>query len=272
MKQTLDTAWTAMPGEEDDDHIAKVSSAYASSYEDPMSAESDKGGRLPSSSEDSDMALKPLAASEPASDAEATPDSYAARSLGDAGPSAPSSYSPFRPAPDTGEDIETQPADAEPPPQAGQAPPAADLGGGAETAPISTQPAPVADGPPATGGGGGAGSDGGFLADAMGWGPEAFAEAGGYDAVFSGELPCDMFGGSAGDNVYIFIDELNITNNTLIQETNITLIADDGGILEIEGDFTAIQTQESLVLESGPVVDEFDSAGALGPDVAEIAA
>lgn len=93
-----------------------------------------------------------------------------------------------------------------------------------------------------------------YAGDDMGWDAVAFAEAGGYDAVLYGELPPGMCPGDGdGQDIFIFIDELNvdIVNNTLIQETEINLIADDGSVIDIGGDFTAIQTQESLI-QDGP--------------------
>jgi hypothetical protein len=106
-------------------------------------------------------------------------------------------------------------------------------------------------------------ASGSYAGDDMGWDMVAFAEAGGYDAVLSGELPGGINGD--GQDIFVFIDELNldIVNNTLIQNTEITLIADDGGILEIGGDFTAIQTQESLVVDGsgGPSSLPVDDGG-----------
>ncbi len=96
-----------------------------------------------------------------------------------------------------------------------------------------------------------------YAGDDMGWDAMAFAEAGGYDAVLMGSLPPGMCaGGGDGQDIFVFIDELNvdIINNTLIQETEINLIADDGSVIDIGGDFTAIQTQESLV-QDGPILD-----------------
>ena len=95
-----------------------------------------------------------------------------------------------------------------------------------------------------------------YAGDDMGWDAMAFAEAGGYDAVLMGSLPPGMCPGEGdGQDIFVFIDELNvdIINNTLIQETEINLIADDGSVIDIGGDFTAIQTQESLV-QDGPVL------------------
>jgi len=94
-----------------------------------------------------------------------------------------------------------------------------------------------------------------YAGDDMGWDAASFAEAGGYDAVLMGSLPPGMCPGEGdGQDIFVFIDELNvdIINNTLIQETEINLIADDGSVIDIGGDFTAIQTQESLI-QDGPI-------------------
>lgn len=115
-----------------------------------------------------------------------------------------------------------------------------------------------ASAPMVSGGGAPANS---YAGDDMGWDAAAFAEAGGYDAVLTGAMPPGMCPGQGdGQDIFIFIDELNvdIINNTLIQETEINLIADDGSVIDIGGDFTAIQTQESLI-QDGPI------PGATGP-------
>ena len=90
---------------------------------------------------------------------------------------------------------------------------------------------------------------GGFIADAMGWGPEAFGGAAGYEAVMSGSLPLDLLNSEGGD-IFLFVDEfyLSVVNNTLVQQTNTTLIADDGAVLEIGGDVMAISSQENFTV------------------------
>jgi len=90
---------------------------------------------------------------------------------------------------------------------------------------------------------------GGFIADAMGWGAEAFGGAAGYEAVMSGSLPLDLLSSEGGD-IFLFVDEfyLSVVNNTLVQETNTTLIADDGAVLEIGGDVMTISSQENFTV------------------------
>ena len=120
-----------------------------------------------------------------------------------------------------------------------------------------------AGGAPAAGSSGGSGEPGGFLGDAMGWDAAAFAEAGGYEAILTGQLPPGAYGDGDGQDIFVFIEELDldIVNNTLIQNTEINLIADDGSVIDIGGDFNAIQTQESLVIDgsSGPALPPPDA-------------
>ncbi|MEM6498198.1 MAG: hypothetical protein AAF709_15930 [Pseudomonadota bacterium] len=117
-------------------------------------------------------------------------------------------------------------------------------------------------------GGGGTGEGSGFLGDAMGWDMAAFAEAGGYEAILTGQLPPGAYGDGDGQDIFVFIEELDldIVNNTLIQNTEINLIADDGSVIDIGGDFNAIQTQESLVIDgsSGPALPPPDAGGLPG--------
>ncbi len=126
--------------------------------------------------------------------------------------------------------------------------------------PVDVTPASYGGG--AAGGGSGDGSNG-FLGDAMGWDAAAFAEAGGYEAILTGQLPLGAYGDGDGQDIFVFVEELDldIINNTLIQNTEINLIADDGSVIDIGGDFNAIQTQESLVVDgsSGPALPPPDS-------------
>ena len=155
-------------------------------------------------------------------------------------------------------------------------------------APIPTNDQPdVADGPvnvtptaysgPGGGSSGGSGGSDGFLGDAMGWDAAAFAEAGGYEAILTGQLPPGAYGDGDGQDIFVFVEELDldIINNTLIQNTEINLIADDGSVIDIGGDFNAIQTQESLVVDGsgGPALPPPDGgpmpgdAAAAEPDM-----
>ncbi len=148
--------------------------------------------------------------------------------------------------------------------------------GTAAAIPTSAQPDAVDAGvsvtPAAYGGGavggGGTGEGSGFLGDAMGWDMAAFAEAGGYEAILTGQLPPGAYGDGDGQDIFVFIEELDldIVNNTLIQNTEINLIADDGSVIDIGGDFNAIQTQESLVIDgsSGPALPPPDAGGLPG--------
>ena len=107
---------------------------------------------------------------------------------------------------------------------------------------------------PSTGGGGYApaaeSSSGSFLADDMGWDMAAFAEAGGFEAVLTGQLPVP---GGDDQDIFIFAEELNldIINNTLIQNTEVNIIADDGSVIDIDGDIITAPTQEVSIVD-GP--------------------
>lgn len=133
---------------------------------------------------------------------------------------------------------------------------------------VSVAPAAYGGGAAGGGSGGGAGEGSGFLGDAMGWDMAAFAEAGGYEAILTGQLPPGAYGDGDGQDIFVFIEELDldIVNNTLIQNTEINLIADDGSVIDIGGDFNAIQTQESLVIDgsSGSAMPPPDAGGLPG--------
>ena len=126
--------------------------------------------------------------------------------------------------------------------------------------PVSVTPASYGGGSAGGGAGGGASPSegGGFLGDAMGWDAAAFAEAGGFEAILTGQLPPGAYVDIEGQDIFVFVEELDldIINNTLIQNTEINLIADDGSVIDIGGDFNAIQTQESLVVDGsgGPAL------------------
>lgn len=183
----------------------------------------------------------------------------------------PSSLSPANHGPD--HDAHAPAADAAPAEQGGtseaglngQAPsPSAPTGAPANggPAPIDVEEAGSAAGSAPVAAGGGAPSS--YAGDDMGWDMAAFAEAGGYDAVIMGAMPPGMCPGEGGD-IFLFIDELNveINNTEMIQNTEINLIADDGSVLEIEGDFTAITTQESVAFQGPASSDPFADGGFL---------
>jgi hypothetical protein len=175
--------------------------------------------------------------------------------LGEAPASAPATAAPAASPAGSGEE-DASPAGqaASGPAPASSAPAAAvaDTGGPGPVETVSSTPVPA--NAPASSGGGEAPNS--YAGDDMGWDAVAFAEAGGYDAVLTGSMPPGMCPGDGdGQDIFVFIDELNvdIINNTLIQNTEINLIADDGSVIDIGGDFTAIQTQESLI-QDGPVL------------------
>lgn len=177
-------------------------------------------------------------------------------------PSAPPAAAPAAPT-SAGQDQEEsapQKAPSSPTP-ASSDPSGGPAAEGPAVADPSGGPSAPAAAPAASGGAAPANS---YAGDEMGWDAVAFAEAGGYDAVLMGALPPGMCPGEGdGQDIFVFIDELNvdIINNSLIQETEINLIADDGSVIDIGGDFTAIQTQESLI-QDGPVL------GIAGPNEA----
>ncbi|MGI9480194.1 MAG: hypothetical protein ACR2PI_26060 [Hyphomicrobiaceae bacterium] len=232
--------------------------AYLSQTEDTEMTPS-KGGYMPAVDEGGSVGAAPTPIS---STPEKTPEP--APELADmsasASPSAPSAAAPVAEMmPDMADDQSSNGSSSNP----SQGIPAADAPAAPTVdaqVPITSAAAPAASAsaPMATGG---AAPSNSYTGDDMGWDAAAFAEAGGYDAVLTGALPPGMCPGDGdGQDVFIFIDELNvdIINNTLIQETEINLIADDGSVIDIGGDFTAIQTQESLI-QDGPI------PGATGP-------
>lgn len=99
------------------------------------------------------------------------------------------------------------------------------------------------------------------IANELGWGDAAWAEAGGFEAVLLGHLFGGSLPGGAGSPVILIsIDQLDIDFNTLIQNINqstqiqntqIVFNALDGGSVDVAGDVTAVSSQQSLVDQSG---------------------
>ena len=85
----------------------------------------------------------------------------------------------------------------------------------------------------------------------LGWGEDAWNDAGGFESVLFGHLSNSM--GSAGGfpPIIVFaIDDLNVEFNTLIQTTQIQntlalLNASNGGSIDVGGDITAIGLQSA---------------------------
>lgn len=88
----------------------------------------------------------------------------------------------------------------------------------------------------------------------LGWGPNAFGEAGGFDAVLVGHLPAEALPPGSGPSplVIVPIEHLEVNNNTFIQntqnETNTLLFnAGDGGSIDVAGNVTALASQQALI-------------------------
>ena len=88
----------------------------------------------------------------------------------------------------------------------------------------------------------------------LGWGPSAFGEAGGFDAVLIGHLPAEALPPGSGPSplVIIPIEHLEVNNNTFIQNTqtetnNILFNAAGGGSIDVGGDVTALASQQALI-------------------------
>lgn len=229
-----------------------------SDHDDMMPA---KGGYTPTVEEDgaSGAAPEPIKASANNPDLGEEPVEAAATTS----PSAPPAAAPDAPTTPSEQDQEepaSQKSQSSQSPSSSEATGAPAAEGPAVADPSGAPSAPAA----ASSASGSAAPANSYAGDEMGWDAVAFAEAGGYDAVLMGALPPGMCPGEGdGQDIFVFIDELNvdIINNTLIQETEINLIADDGSVIDIGGDFTAIQTQESLI-QDGPVL------GIAGPNEA----
>jgi hypothetical protein len=93
--------------------------------------------------------------------------------------------------------------------------------------------------------------------DELGWNDAAFDDAGGFLAVLAGHLPADTFAGGDHGPVIFFINDLDIdlfniiNQNTIIQNTDISFDASNGGSIDVGGDLNAVAGQQAFLTE-GP--------------------
>lgn len=88
--------------------------------------------------------------------------------------------------------------------------------------------------------------------DDLGWDDQAWADAGGFEAVIGGAVS-DALGGEGHGPIFLNfeigsldIDLFTFIQNTLVQNTEVVLDASDGGSLTVGGDVSAIGSQEAL--------------------------
>ena len=92
----------------------------------------------------------------------------------------------------------------------------------------------------------------------LGWGPEAWGEAGGFQAVLSGHTPDAMAGqhqmmSSAGGNQIVIniIEHLDINTTinqtTYVDNSQIVLNASNGGSIDVGGSVSAVSNQQALL-------------------------
>jgi hypothetical protein len=94
--------------------------------------------------------------------------------------------------------------------------------------------------------------------DELGWDDASWDDAGGFAAVLAGHLPPGALdaGGDHGP-VIVFINDLDIdlfniiNQNTIVQNTDISFDASNGGSIDVGGDLNAIAGQQALLTEGG---------------------
>lgn len=91
--------------------------------------------------------------------------------------------------------------------------------------------------------------------DELGWNDASFDDAGGFAAVLAGHLPADAFAGGDHGPVIFFINDLDvdlfniINQNTIIQNTDISFDASNGGSIDVGGDLNAVAGQQAFLTE-----------------------